>query len=417
MYIELIIVLFSILMSAFFSGIETGFISINKVKIFYLKEKNNINAIILSKLFEKPEKILSMILIGNNISNVVAATFFTILIKRFDIFNLNPELLVSIILTPFLLFFAEILPKTLFRENADKWVISLAKIIRFFYYILYIFILFFSKISELFLKLIGAKRRKKGLEISKDEFEIMVDNGNIDVDERKMIKSVFDLYDLQVKEIMVPRIKINAIEDSINYKKLIEFSMDCQNTRIPVYNESVDNIIGIINVNDLINNNINEDNFSLSKILRKPFYIPETKNVNELFKEMRKTKNHIAIIIDEYGGTAGLVTLEDIVEEIFGEIYDEFDQNSDFRYKILEDKSILVSSLVSLNDIYDEFGIDLECDIEDIDSIGGYLVNQFGRIPKIKEKIEIKNFLFEIVDSTRKNIKTIRIIKNKKKIE
>ncbi len=406
--IQLVVLIVLIMMSAFFSSAETSFVTVNQIKMRSLAEDGNKKAKRVLKITSDSSKMLSAILIGNNLVNIAASSLATTLTLQ-----LWSNAFVSIttgVLTLVVLIFGEITPKTFATAYADKIAPIYSGPVIFLMTILtpVIFIINILAKGVLFLLRFNPK---KTASITEDELRTMVDvsheEGVIETSEREMLKNVFDFGDSQAKDVMIPRIDMSCISVDSSYDEIVELFREEKYTRLPVYEESVDNVIGIINVKDLL---LCEDTatFSVKSILRKPYFTYEFKPISELMEELRKTSNNFTIVVDEYGSTVGMITLEDLLEEIVGEIRDEYDEDEvDDIIRVSEDEYILTGT-ARLNDLAEIFNKKalISGPDEDFDSVSGLIINQLERLPQTSDEVTFENIRF-VVEECDKN----RIIK------
>ncbi len=399
---QLIILGILLLLSAFFSSAETALTTVNKLRIRSLAEDNVKEAKLVNKLIEDPSKLLSTILIGNNIVNLTAsalATLFTT--KKFG------NIYVGIgtgILTVVILIFGEITPKTIATIHSEKLSLKYSKAIYFLTVIMTPIIYIIDKVSLLALMALRVNPKAKSSVITEDELRTIVEvsheEGVIESDERRMITNVVDFGDSLAKDVMVPRIDMSFAEESLSYNALVElFSID-KYTRMPVYSESRDNVIGIVNLKDLFFYNGSKEDFCIKNIMREPYFTYEYKKTSELLNEMRKDSIPIAIVLDEYGATAGLITLEDLLEEIVGEIRDEYDDDEEDSIRLISENEYIADGNTKLGEINDIIGLHLESD--DYDSIAGHLIYLLDHLPEVGECI-IDQGVKYTVDAVEKN--------------
>lgn len=411
--------MFLLVLSAFFSGSETAYFSLTKSNIQNLTHSKKFSAKQAAVLLEEPKKLLIAIIIGNTIANVATASLAAILTTGFiEKYNLN-ELLVLLInvfvVTSVILFFSEIVPKITAVKNSKKIAIRVSVPLTFFFYIFYPMTLIFDLITKLISSGIGIDKNK--FTLSEDELRTLVDvgeeQGALQKDEREMIHSIFEMGVTMAREIMVPRTDMVCIDKSATLPQVLNTVKDKLHSRIPVYSETVDNIAGILYLKDLlpfIKRRTNA-NFDLAKLARPPYYVPEQKKINELLREFQAEKIHMAIVVDEYGGTSGLVTLEDVIEEIVGEIQDEYDIEQP-EFKQLSDTTYLVDGSMSIADINEELGLDIPTE-EGVDTLAGFLLGKFGSVPLSKEKFAYNGYEFVIEKATKKRIQLVRILLKK----
>ena len=328
--IQGIIILILLILSGFFSSTETALTTVNRIRMRTLEESGSKAAMYVNKVIEDQGKMLSAILIGNNIVNLYASSMVTTLVT--DLWGSKVVGLATGVLTLLILIFGEITPKTMATLSADSIALKNARIIYWLMIVLTPVIFVINKMSYGVLRLMKMDPNKKQESITEDELRTIVEvsheEGVIETEEKKMITNVFDFGDSLAKDIMVPRINMSFTDVEATYEELIEIFREDRFTRIPVYEETTDNVIGIINMKDLLLlTEEDKAHFTIRNYLRQPLYTYEFKKVAELMVEMRKTSNNIVIVLDEYGATAGLITLEDMLEEIVGEIRDEYDED------------------------------------------------------------------------------------------
>ena len=396
--IQLVSLVILILLSAFFSSAETALVTVNRIKMRTLADEGNVRAKRVLAITDHSSKMLSAILIGNNIVNLSASSISTALAIR--IFGS----VAAGILTVLILIFGEITPKTIATIHSEKLALAYSGVISFLMKVLTPVIFIINMLSHGFLKLLHINTDAKKQTMTEAELRTIVnvshESGVIENEERDMINNVFDLTDSEAKEIMVPRIDMTFVDVNASYGKLLEIFREAKYTRLPVYEDTTDNVIGILNVKDLL---LYDDrtNFSIRSIMREPFFTYEHKNTAELLKEMQASSLNIAIVLDEYGATAGLVTLEDLLEEIVGEIHDEYDANEEADITALNEKEYLVNGSMNLCDMCEKLGIHLES--EDYDSIGGYILEHLDHLPDEGESITTENGILLRVEKMDKN--------------
>ncbi|MCI9501075.1 MAG: HlyC/CorC family transporter [Hungatella sp.] len=407
--IQLLTLVVLLALSAFFSSTETALTTVNKIRVRTLAESGVERAVTLSKVIEQQGKMLSAILIGNNIVNLSASSLMTTLTIK--LFGNKAVGVATGVLTLLILVFGEITPKTLSTISAESMALRSAGVIYALMYVLTPVIAVVNKLSLGVLMFLKVDPNKKQDMITEDELRTIVEvsheEGVIETKEKKMINNVFDFGDSLAKDIMVPRIDMVFVSVDATYDELIDIFRKEQYTRIPVYEETTDNVIGIVNVKDLLLIE-DHDNFHIRDCLRQPMYTYEYKKNSELMIEMQKSFSNLVIVLDEYGATAGLVTLEDMLEEIVGEIRDEYDQDE---IKTVQQKGpgeYSVAGAMKLADINDRLGLELES--EDYDSVGGLVIGLLDHLPDEGEEVSDGGIRF-IVESVDKNrIDRIRMI-------
>lgn len=404
--IQLIILLVLLAFSAFFSSSETALTTVNRIRMRTLAENGHKKAQVVMKVVEDQGKMLSAILIGNNVVNLSASALATLLAT--DLFGSGAVGLATGVLTLLVLVFGEITPKTMASLYSESMSLSCASIIYGLMVILTPVIFLINRLSFLVLKLMRVDPGKKPESITEDELRTIVEvsheEGVIESEEKKMITNVFDFGDDLAKDIMVPRIDMVFVNAEASYDELIELFRQERYTRIPVYEETTDNVIGIINVKDLLLLDDKED-FSMRSFLREPLYTYEYKKAAELMVEMRKTLNNIVIVLDEYGATAGLITLEDMLEEIVGEIRDEYDGDEEDSLVELEPGKFKIEASMKLDDLNDYLNLNLES--EDYDSLGGLVIGLLDHLPEVGEEVEYEGILLKVAETDKNRIETI----------
>ncbi|MDK2968734.1 MULTISPECIES: hemolysin family protein [Lacrimispora] len=400
-YIQLLILIFLIGLSAFFSSAETALTTVNRIRVRTLAEAGNKNAITLAKILEDQGKMLSAILVGNNVVNLTASSMSTTLVM--SIWGNKAISIATGILTLVILVFGEISPKTISTLYSETISLKYAKIIYPFMTIMTPVIYVVHILSSNFLRLVHVNPNRKQDAITEDELRTIVDvsheEGVIESEERKMINNVFDFGDSVARDIMIPRIDMTLVEVNATYEELIDIFREEMYTRIPVYEETSDNVIGIINMKDLLLND-NSTNFNIRNFLREPLYTYEYKKTAELMIEMRQTCNNVVIVLDEYGATAGMITLEDLLEEIVGEIRDEYDEDEENELVEVAPYEYLMEGSMKLDDLNDRLGLELES--EDYDSIGGLIIGLLDRLPEQGEEVSFGDIRL-VVEALDKN--------------
>lgn len=407
--IQLLILIILLALSAFFSSSETALTTVNKIRVRTLAESGVEKAVILSKVIEQQGKMLSAILIGNNIVNLSASSLLTTLTIK--IFGNKAVGVATGVLTLLILVFGEITPKTLSTISAETMALRSAGIIYGLMWGLTPVIAVVNKLSLGVLMFLRVDPNKRQEMITEDELRTIVEvsheEGVIETEEKKMINNVFDFGDSLAKDIMVPRIDMTFVDVEATYEELLDIFRKEKYTRIPVYENNTDNVIGVINVKDLLLIDDHEG-FHIRNHMRKPLFTYEYKKTAELMVEMRGTFKNIVIVLDEYGATAGLITLEDMLEEIVGELRDEFDEDEEESLVETEPGVYSVTGAMKLGDINDRLGLELES--EDYDSVGGLVIGLLDHLPDQGEEVSDNGIRF-IVESVDKNrIDKIRII-------
>ena len=384
--VQLVIIGILVFLSAFFSSSETALVTVNKIRMKNLAENGDKRAARVLKVTSNSGKMLSAILIGNNIVNIGASSIATML--AVDIWGDIGSGIATGVLTLIVLIFGEVTPKTMATIKADSFALAIAGIIDVLMFILTPVIFIINNLASGVLWLLRVNPNEADKAMTEDEIRTIVDesqeSGAIEDEEREMIHNVFDFGDSLAKEIMIPRIDMTFVEADATFEELIELYRENKYTRYPVYEESTDYVIGIINMKDVILLK-NEEDFSIRKIIREPYLTYEHKNTADLFIEMRKASIPLAIVLDEYGVTAGMITLEDLLEEIVGEIRDEYDSDEEDAIEQLSEYEYLILGSTNLDDVNDALDLDFESD--DYDTIGGYCLQLLDHLPEENETI------------------------------
>ncbi len=400
-YIQLLMLIFLVSLSAFCSSAETALTTVNRIRVRTLAEAGNKNAITLTKILENQGKMLSAILVGNNVANLTASSLSTTLVM--SIWGNKAVSIGTGILTLVILVFGEISPKTISTLYSETIALRYAKIVYAFMTIMTPVIYVVHILSSSFLRFIHVNPNKKQDSITEDELRTIVDvsheEGVIESEERKMINNVFDFGDSVARDIMIPRIDMTLVDVNATYEELIDIFREEMYTRIPVYEETNDNVIGIINMKDLLLTD-NSTDFNIRNFLREPLYTYEYKKTAELMIEMRQTCNNVVIVLDEYGATAGMITLEDLLEEIVGEIRDEYDEDEENELVEVAPQEYLVEGSMKLDDLNDRLNLELES--EDYDSIAGLIIGLLDRLPEQGEEV-VCNDIRLVVEALDKN--------------
>tara|TARA_B100001964_G_scaffold135013_1_gene149074 strand:+ start:503 stop:1807 length:1305 start_codon:yes stop_codon:yes gene_type:complete len=409
-FIMILILLFC---SALISGAEVAYFSLNPNEIEKLTNDKTKKATLVLKLLKNPNKLLATILISNNFINIaiiILATYFTTDILMFPE-NSMLEFLVQVVVITFLIvLFGEITPKVYANRNAfwfsKQMSIPLSMSSKLFTPLSYLLTSSTSFIDK------RLKRKKEAVSMDEiaEALELTTENHQTE-EEQKILKSIVEFGNIDVKEIMKSRVDVIAIEQNLIFENVIELVVDSGFSRIPVYNNKFDDVIGILYVKDLIPYIDEKNNFNWKKLIRTAFFVPETKMINDLLKEFQEKKIHLAIVVDEYGGTSGIVTLEDILEEIVGEINDEFDDDGNVFSK-LDDYTYIFEGKISVNDFLKTVRgeADFFNDFKgDSDSLAGLILEIKGEIPKKGEIIKFKPYTFTIESSDRRRIKRIKV--------
>ena len=405
--IGLLVVL--LLGSGFFSASETSLMSLSKIRIRYMEDEGVKGAKLVGSLIEKSSDLLSSILVGNNIVNIAATSVSTSLF--INIFGDGGVAIATAVMTVLVLVFGEITPKTIAANSPEKVAVVVSKPISIIMKITKPIVWVFNLLTGIIFKIMGIDNDGVKPFITEEELKAMVnvshEEGVLEMEEREIINNVFQFGDMQAKEAMIQRLDMVAIDIEDSYDEIIELFKSEKLSRLPVYQESIDDIVGILNIKDIIFLSDEEiENFDIKDYVREAFFTYEFKKITQLLEEMKKEKTQMAIVVDEYGGTAGLLTIEDLVEVIVGDIDDEYDEEEEEIVKI-NDNEYLVEGSTKISDVNEQLGINLES--EEFDSIGGFIIGYLKRIPEENEIIEVEDVKFKVESIDKNRINKIRI--------
>ena len=399
---QLIAIIILLCLSAFFSSSETALTTVNQIRMRTLADNGDKRAARVLHVTGNPGKMLSAILIGNNIVNLSASSISTSL--AIHLFGNTGAGIATGILTFLILIFGEVTPKTMATIKADSMSLTVAAPIGLLMKILTPVIFIINKLSLGLMFLLHVNIKDAQKKMTEEELRTIVDvsqeNGVIEHEERDMIHNLFDFGDAEAKEIMVPRIDMTFVQADATYQEVLDIFRQDMFTRLPVYEDSTDNVIGIINMKDFLLQNDTPE-FSVRNLLREPYFTYEHKNTADLFLEMRKSSISLAIVLDEYGVTAGLITLEDLLEEIVGEIRDEYDADEEDDITRISDREFYVLGSANLNDVSE--ALSLHFTSEDYDTIGGYCLGLLDHLPEKNEIILTDNNILLRIDRMEKN--------------
>ena len=399
---QLIAIIILLCLSAFFSSSETALTTVNQIRMRTLADNGDKRAARVLHVTGNPGKMLSAILIGNNIVNLSASSISTSL--AIHLFGNTGAGIATGILTFLILIFGEVTPKPMATIKADSMSLTVAAPIGLLMKILTPVIFIINKLSLGLMFLLHVNIKDAQKKMTEEELRTIVDvsqeNGVIEHEERDMIHNLFDFGDAEAKEIMVPRIDMTFVQADATYQEVLDIFRQDMFTRLPVYEDSTDNVIGIINMKDFLLQNDTPE-FSVRNLLREPYFTYEHKNTADLFLEMRKSSISLAIVLDEYGVTAGLITLEDLLEEIVGEIRDEYDADEEDDITRISDREFYVLGSANLNDVSEALSLHFTSD--DYDTIGGYCLGLLDHLPEKNEIILTDNNILLRIDRMEKN--------------
>ncbi len=426
---QLLFIVVLILINAFFAMTEMAMVSANKVRINMMVEKGNVKAKKLLKILEKPSNFLSTIQVGITLAGFLAsAQAATGIAGHLSDFTIRmglklPEqasiVIITIILAYFTLVFGELVPKRIALQNSERIGMATVGIIGVISTVLKPFVVLLSFSTNIFARLLGVDSDTLEEEVSLEEIRSIIEVGRekgvINETERDMLDGIFEFDNRLAREIMTPRTEVEMIEIIEPINNVISKITNGNYSRIPFYLDEVDNVVGILYIKDLFRQLINKGKVhNLEDLLRKPYFAPENKYIDDLFKEMQVANAQMAILLDEYGGFSGIVTIEDILEEIVGNIYDEHDVFDEYINKVT-DNIYLIDALVSIDDFNDALGF--EIDTDNADSIGGYVIERLGRVPKKGDSIFYQGHEFKVQQMSGRRIKVLKLILDQEKVD
>jgi CBS domain containing-hemolysin-like protein len=402
----------ALLFSAFFSGIETGLISLNRIALRHREENGERRAVILGRLLRNPERLLATILVGNNLVNVTATLLF--LMWATTIWgSARAELITPLLLTPLLLIFGEIVPKTLFRHKADTLAPFFARLLRAVHRLLSPAVTILTSVTNRMTGFAGGDEKQSPFMTREDIRLLFVEGekgGAIERDERELIHGVIDFGGATAREVMVPRIDIVAIKEDATWEEACETFEEHGYSRLPVYDDDIDNIVGMIYIFDLMRKGKPPSESSIREFIRPIQLVPESKKIEALLQEFRDEHAFIAIVVDEYGGTAGLVTLEDLIEEIFGEIRDEYEKEE--APKVRRRKGAIVLSARMHTDEAEEL-LDIKFPEGEYETVGGFVLEQLERIPRKGESFQYGAYHVTIIEASERAVTRVRFVRSR----
>ena len=430
---QILILVILILLNAYFAATEIAFISLNDAKIERDAKEGNKKAKQILKMLKSPSKFLATIQIGITLAGFLSSAFASdafadklapILNEwmpfiSVEIWNGIAIVIITIILSFFTLVFGELVPKRLAMKYYEKVAYGTIGVIRAISIVTAPFVKLLTFSTNMVSKIFGVGEAEEEV-VTEEEIKMMIDQGEekgtIEKGERQLLNNVFEFNDIIVSEVMTPRTDIYAIDIKDNVKELLDEMDEFKYSRIPVYEENIDNIKGILFIKDIIKPLKNNEQIDFKKIMREPYFVPESKDIDELFKEMQQNKVQMAIAIDEYGGTAGLITMEDIIEELVGNILDEYDEE-DPDIKKIDDNTFILSGTLTSYEIKKLFNVEIP--EGDYETLSGYLLDRLGRIPDENEHpvIEDDNLTYKVEEMEDKRIKYVKVCKNMNKEE
>lgn len=417
---EIVLIVICLFLSALFAAAETAITSLTQLKAQHLKEQKGEKNHELDIWLHHPARVLTTILFANTVVNISASALATNVATAIS--GDNGVGIAAGLMTFLILVFGEIMPKAYARAHAERLALPALKLIKFIYYAVYPIIYYLSEIATRIIKRYGVKDGFRPA-ISQEELEFMFSmgekQGGMEDIKKEMISGVFDLDETVVREVMTPRTDLVAVKKTEAFEEVVKLIIKSGHSRIPVYEESIDNIVGILFAKDVLRvlaqNPLEKP--TPAKLMREPIFIPESKALMDAFKDLKRTKNHLAVVIDEYGGTAGIVTMEDALEEIVGDIQDEFDSEEAEVLKI-DDETYMISGSMNIDDFRELFGVDDWTDSKEeeeeedvVDTVGGWVTQQMGEIPEVGQKFTRGPLHIEVTKVSRHRIERLKVIK------
>ena len=390
---EIVLIVLSLIVSAFFSSSETALTSLSKIKVAQIVKSGSKNAKYFNLWMKHPNKMLNTILIGNNVANIFASVLAGSLANKLS--GSSQIAVTTAVMTILILFFGEITPKTFAKHNSEAISAFFIRPLVLLYYLFYPFTYIINVFVKVVIKIMGGKIDKEQPLITEDEIEFMInvgeEEGILEDETKEMMHNIMDIKDISVKEIMVPRTEMVAVSIESTIDDVLKVIEEYEYSRIPVYENDLDHIAGILYVKDLImyaKEGLKNLNIDLKNMIKKPFFVPETKNIYDLFKEFQSKRVHLAIVIDEYGGVAGIATMEDILEEIVGEIRDEYDSAEEDEFVEVNENTFIVDAGMDLDDFCEKLDIEKTEDMEDYETVGGLIYDLADKIPSEGEELD-----------------------------
>ena len=413
-WLQLTILVVSLILCATASAAETALTSISRIKLRNLVEEGDVRAAEIENLLDNPNVFLSTILVINSVAVIVASSMSTVLALRFS--ETLGELISTVLISLVVLIFCEITPKTAAVQNPIRWARVLVRPVRNAAWLLRPIVWSLSAVTNFFVRLIGGQIKHRGPFVTEEELRLLVsvgeEEGVLEEEETEMIHSIFEFADTTVREVMVPRIDMVTLEDDATVDEAVDLALQAGFSRIPVYKESIDEIIGVLYTKDMLKQ-LREDHNTLPvrDLVRPAYFVPETKKLDDLLREIRQKRVHMVIVVDEYGSVAGLVTIEDLVEEIVGDIQDEYDREEKLYEKVSENEYIFDAKIN-----IDEFNelMDTKLDNTGYETLGGFLYAQLDKIPVVGDTIKFNNLTFTVLTTRGRRITQVRVVRDQK---
>ncbi len=414
--ISFLIIVFCLILIAILSSSEVAFIAVNRIKLRNLIEKGSRSAATVQKIREQHDRLFSAVILSGNLFTILATSIGTAIALKF--FGEDSGIIIATVIMTFLtVLFGELAPKTFAVTHAEGVSLALAKPMDLYIKLISPLVWVFNKLSNSIIRLFGGEEKPISPFLTEEEMKTMIkmgeEEGTLEEEEKEMLHKVFEFGDKKVSEAMVPRTEIVAIPESAVIGDVLDLVSKEGYSRYPVIKETVDNITGIMYVKDILRKMAEKKavpDMPIADLIREAYYIPESKMVTELLDDMQKKKFQIAIIVDEHGGTAGLITLEDLMEEIVGSLQDEFETiEAEKEVEIVDERTFVVSGSTGIDEINDLVGVELKS--EEFHTIGGFLFDLFGRLPKVGEQLSYHNIKLLILEMDGKKIEKIKITK------
>ncbi len=406
--ISLIIVIVCIIMSAYFSATETAFSSLNRIRIKNMAEKGNKKAALVARLSDNYDSLLSTILIGNNIVNILSASLATVLFVEWVGPEAGPSVSTAVT-TVVVLIFGEVTPKSIAKESPEKFAMFSAPFLKMLVLILTPFNFLFGLWKKLLSRIV---KSEGDAGITEEELLSIVEEaeqeGGIDEQESELIQNAMEFTEQEAIDILTPRIDITGVSTNATKEEIATVFAETAYSRLPLYEDTIDHIVGIIYHKDFHNYVYNTDK-EISEIVRPAIFVPKTKKIGVLLKELQQKKSHIAVVLDEYGGTVGIITLEDILEELVGEIWDEHDEVSQ-EIEIKSETECIVSGNANLEKVFDYLKLDVEEEETNALTVNGWLMDQLGRVPEVNDTFAYKHIKLTVLEMDEKRVEKVQII-------
>ncbi len=408
-WLQLAILIISLFLCAIASAAETSFTSISRIKLKNLVEEGDLQAIEIEKLLSNPNKLLSTILIVNSVAVIVASSMSTVLALRFS--ATFGELISTILISLVVLIFCEITPKTAAVQNPLRWARVFGRPVRSTAWLLQPVVLTLGAITNSLVRLMGGQIKYRGPFVTEEELRLLVtvgeEEGVLEEEETEMIHSIFEFADTTVREVMIPRIDMVTLESDATVDDAVDLALQGGFSRIPVYEENIDNIIGVLYIKDMLKHlREGHNSYPVRELVRSAYFVPETKKLDDLLREIQQKHVHMVIVVDEYSSVAGLVTIEDLVEEIVGDIQDEYDREEKL-YEQVNEHEYIFNAKISI----DEFNeiMDMALDDTDYETLGGFLYARLDKIPNVGDTSVFDNVSFTVLTTHGRRITQVRV--------